>query len=82
MRRLVICAVIAAGMSMADWTELTNRVEVLWTAHTNRIQRIEARRRAAEAARGNVNGRAPVKPFRAKKENPPVRPSRAKGVKK
>lgn len=78
MRRIVICAVLAAGMSMADWTELTNRVEVLWTVHTNRVQMIEARRRA----RGNVNGRAPVKPFRAKKENPPVRPSRVKGVKK
>jgi hypothetical protein len=60
MTNLVLTALLA--MSPADFAQLTNRVDVLWTAHTQRVERIE---RARENARRRREG-PPDRPFRAK----------------
>lgn len=62
-----VCAARAVEVPDAQWTALTNKVEVLWTGHTNRIARAAAIRARGAANRGNVNGQRPVRPFRAKK---------------
>lgn len=60
MTNLVLAATLA--ISPADWTQLTNRVDLMWTAHTQRVERIE---RARENARKRREG-PPDRPFRVK----------------
>lgn len=63
MTNLVLAAALA--LSPADFAQLTNRVDVLWTAHTNRQAYVRAarerQRRLTEERRG-----PPKKPFRVK----------------
>lgn len=63
MTNLVLAAALA--LSPADFAQLTNRVDVLWTDHTNRQARVEA---ARERHRRQMEERGgpPRKPFRAK----------------
>lgn len=50
----------ALALAPADLIQLTNRVEILWTAHTSRVARAEAH---AEALRQKKSG-PPDRPFR------------------
>lgn len=61
MTNLVLAATLA--VSPAGWTQLTNRVDLMWTAHTQRVERIER-------ARGNA---------RKRREGPPERAFRVEG---
>lgn len=60
--------VMAATLSLspADFTQLTNRIDILWTEHTNRVERMEAFKKKRQAALEDRNG-PPTKPFRVKK---------------
>lgn len=63
MTNLVLAAALA--LSPADFAQLTNRVDVLWTAHTNRQAHVEAARERHRRLMEERNG-PPKKPFRAK----------------
>lgn len=56
MTNIVLAAALA--VSPADWAQLTNRIDVLWTEHTNRVERIERMRRKRQGP--------PDRPFRVK----------------
>lgn len=63
MTNLVLAAALA--LSPADFAQLTNRVDVLWTDHTNRQARVEAARER-QRLRMEERGGPPRKPFRVK----------------
>lgn len=54
MTNIVLAAALA--ISPADFAQLTNRIDILWAEHTNRIERIER-------MRSKRNG-PPNRPFR------------------
>lgn len=56
MTNIVLAAALA--MSPADFAKMTNRIEILWSEHTNRIERIERMR--------SKRSGPPQKPFRVK----------------
>lgn len=60
MTNIVLAAALA--ISPADFAQLTNRIDILWADHTNRIERIE-RIRSMRKGLPNRNG-PPNRPFR------------------
>ena len=67
---LFMAALAAANPSVTNitegaWTQLTNRVQILWTEREERKARIEAARKRRESER---NG-PPNAPFRVKRSN-------------
>ena len=63
MTNLVLAAALA--LSPADFAQLTNRVDVLWTDHTNRQARVGAARERHRLRMEERRG-PPKRPFRAK----------------
>lgn len=73
---LTLCAEIStpavsaptAQVPLAELAEMCQRVDTLWTEHTNRLARVEKmkKRRAEATKKRNANGKPPVRPYRAK----------------
>lgn len=70
MTNIVLAAAIA--MSPSDFSQLTNRIDILWAEHTNRVARIEELRENRKRREAERNG-PPNKPYRLKKV--PYRPA-------
>lgn len=64
MTNIVLAAAIA--MSPSDFSQLTNRIDILWTEHTNRVARLE-KIREDRARRGSGKNGPPDRPYRIKK---------------